>query len=147
MIKLIALLKRKPGMTREEFAQRWLQEHTKISSRLPGVRGYRINIATPRQPEGVGEEPLYDGTAEMWWDTIDDMEASFNTEIGKQAGADGDSFTIVRQHVYTEEYDIVPGPGQAAARRIGAKRAPAKKASSKRTTAKRAAKRTTKRSR
>lgn len=142
MIKLIALLKRKPGMTREEFAKRWVEEHTKVSSKLPGLRGYRINIATARQPEGTDPEPLYDGTAEMWWDSIDDMEASFNTEIGKRAGDDGDAFTIVRQHLYTDEYDIVPGPRKAAApRRQPAKRPVAKKAAKRRTTAIRTAKR------
>lgn len=118
MIKLIALLKRKPGMTREQFKKRWVEEHTKISSRLPGVRGYRINIATARQPAGTGDEPIYDGTAEMWWDSIDDMEASFDSEIGKLAGADGDAFTVVRQHLYTEEFDIIPGPGKPALRRL-----------------------------
>ena len=117
MVKLIAFLKRKPGMTSEEFAQRWVNEHTKISSQLPGVRGYRINIATERQPDGTGNEPLYDGTAEMWWDSIDDMEASFATELGQRAGADGDSFTTVRLHLYTTEYEIVPGPESHGPRR------------------------------
>lgn len=110
MVKLIAFLKSKPGMTREEFAQRWVNEHTKISARLPGVRGYRINIATERQPESGGAVSLFDGTAEMWWDSIDEMEASFATELGQLAGSDGDSFTTVRLHLYTDEYEIVPGP-------------------------------------
>ena len=128
MIKLIALLKRKPEYTREEFARRWLEDHIKLSARIPGVRGYRINIATPRQPEGTGEEPIYDGTAEMWWDSIDDMEAAFASDIGKAAGEDADQFAAVRIHVYTEEHDIVPGPGKPAARkRAAAKRRPAKK--------------------
>jgi uncharacterized protein (TIGR02118 family) len=113
MIKLIALLKRRPGMSREEFAQRWVNEHTKISSKLPGLRGYYINICTPRQPEGTGEEPLYDGTAEMWWDSIDAMEASFGTEIGQLAGADGDALAAVRLHLYTEEHTIIPFKGHA----------------------------------
>ncbi len=137
MIKLIALLKRKPGMTREEFAKRWVEEHTTISRNLPGLRGYRINIATPRQPEGSAQEPPYDGTAEMWWDSIDDMEASFDTELGQRAGADGDSFTIVRQHIYTDEYDIVPGPQKAAVRRRPRAKRPAAKKTGRRTTARR----------
>ncbi|MGE5139612.1 MAG: EthD family reductase [Rudaea sp.] len=142
MVKLIALLKRKPGMTRDEFAKRWVEEHTRISSMLPGLRGYRINIATPRQPEGTDHEPLYDGTAEMWWDSIDDMEASFNTELGRQAGDDGYAFTIVRKHLYTEEYKIVPGPEKAAApRRRSAKRPAAKKTAKRRTTSRRTTKR------
>ena len=78
MIKLIALLKRKPGISREEFARRWVEDHTRISSRLPGLASYRINISSERQPVGVGEEPLYDGTAEMWWESIEAMEAAFD---------------------------------------------------------------------
>jgi uncharacterized protein (TIGR02118 family) len=124
VIKLIALLKRKPGLSQEEFAQRWVKEHTKISSRLPDLRGYYINICTPRQPEGTGDEPLYDGTAELWWDSIDAMEASFATDIGRLAGADGDAFTIVRMHLYTEEHTIVPFKGHAPRRT--AKRKPGK---------------------
>ena len=133
MIKLIALLKRKPGMTQEEFAERWVKEHTKISSKLPNCRGYYINICTPRQPAGTGEEPLYDGTAELWWDSVDDMEASFDTEIGKLAGADGDAFTVVRMHLYTEEHTIIPFKGHAPKRKVAkAKAKPKAKAKSKR---------------
>ena len=110
MVKLIALLKRKPGLSKEEFAQRWVYEHTKLSAKLPGLRGYRINIATPHQPEGAGAEPIYDGTAELWWDSIEAMEASFESDIGVAAGADGDEFADVRIHIYTEEHFVIPGP-------------------------------------
>jgi uncharacterized protein (TIGR02118 family) len=131
MIKLIALLKRKPEMTHEQFTRRWLDEHIKISSRMPGLRGYRINIATPRQPEGTAE-PIYDGTAELWWDSIDDMEAAFASDSGVAGGADADLFADVRIHIYTDEYIIVPGPEKPAPR----KRASAKKGAGKRAAAK-----------
>ena len=108
MVKLIALLKRKPELSMAEFERRWLGEHTKISSQLPGLLGYRINIASPRQP-GT-EEPPYDGTAEMWWETIDMMEAAFDSATGVAAGADADLFADVRIHVYTEEHVVLPGP-------------------------------------
>jgi uncharacterized protein (TIGR02118 family) len=107
MIKLVALLKRKPGMTREEFNERWLIAHTKLSSKLPGCLGYRINIATDHQPDGDGIDPLYDGTAELWWESMEAMEASFETELAKIAGDDADSFCDARVHIYTEEYIVV----------------------------------------
>lgn len=110
MIKLIALLKRKPGLSREEFAQRWLKEHIKLSAKMPGLRGYRINIAIDHQPEGDGVEPIYDGTAELWWDNVEAMEAAFASNEGVTAGVDADVFADVRIHIYTEEYFIVPGP-------------------------------------
>ncbi len=142
MIKIIALLKRKPGMTREEFERRWLDEHIKISSQLPNLRGYRINIATQYQPEGTGEEPMYDGTAELWWDSFEAMDDSFKTPLGVEAGADGDAFTSIRMHIYAEEHNIVPGPGEppiepasvfygkSAAKKTTAKK-PAKKGAAK----------------
>jgi len=110
MVKLVAFLKRKPGITRDEFSRRWVQEHTKLARQLPGLRGYRINIATPRQPEGIGPEPIYDGTAELWWESIEAMEAAFATDIGARAGADADEFASVRLHLYTTEHVIVRGP-------------------------------------
>jgi uncharacterized protein (TIGR02118 family) len=108
MIKLIAFLNRAPGMTMEEFKERWVVEHTKLSSKLPGLKGYRINVAVPTQPNG--NAPRYDGTAELWWDSLEDMEASFATAIGADAGADADSFCALRAHLYTEEFIVMPGP-------------------------------------
>lgn len=128
-------------MTSEEFAQRWLAEHTKISSKMPGLREYRINVATPRQPEGT-QDPIYDGTAELWWDSIDDMEAAFASEMGGAAGADADLFADMRIHIYTDEYMVVPGPVRPASTTRAAKRTTAKKRATKQ-----AAKKTTKRAR
>jgi uncharacterized protein (TIGR02118 family) len=108
MIKLIAFLKCKPGMTIQDMRERWVQEHTKLSARLPGLKGYRINLAIPTQPNG--DPPLYDGTAELWWDSLEEMEAAFASSIGKDAGADADLFADVRIHLYTEEHIVVPGP-------------------------------------
>ena len=110
MIKLIALLKRKPGLTREEFADRWLNDHIKLSSKMPGLRGYRVNIAIDHQPDGDGVEPIYDGTAELWWDSVEAMEAAFDSQEGKIAGEDADQFAELRIHIYTAEHFIVPGP-------------------------------------
>jgi uncharacterized protein (TIGR02118 family) len=107
MIKVIALLKRKPHLTREAFKQRWLVEHTKLSSLLPECREYRINIALDHQPGGDVVEPLYDGTAELWWDSLESMERCFTTEIGGVAGKDADAFCDVRIHIYTEEFSVI----------------------------------------
>lgn len=107
MVKLVALLKRKAGMTREEFRERWLSAHTKLSSQLPGCLEYRINIALDHQPGGDGVEPLYDGTAELWWEDMEAMERSFCSAIAKVAGDDADAFCSARVHIYTEEYTVV----------------------------------------
>ena len=107
MVKLIALLKRKPGMSREEFKRRWLIDQTKLSCQLPDCREYRINIALDRQPDGDGIDPLYDGTAELWWDSVDSMERCFSTEIAGIAGRDADAFCDIRVHLFTEEFSVI----------------------------------------
>jgi len=61
MVKLIAFLTPKPGMTLEQFKVRWVDEHTKISSKMPGLKGYRININQAVQPDNA--EPNYHGTS------------------------------------------------------------------------------------
>ena len=110
MVKVIALLKRKPGWTREEFKKRWLDEHLKLSSQIPDLLGYYVNIAIDHQPDGDGVDSLYDGTAELWFDSIEKMEAAFESKKGVIAGADADLFADVRIHIYTEEHTVIPGP-------------------------------------
>lgn len=34
--------------------------------------------------------------AELWWDSIEAMEAAFDTDLGRRAGADADEFSSVR---------------------------------------------------
>ena len=46
MVKLIAFLKRRPGIGKEEFARRWVESHAKMTAQLPGLRGYRINFCS-----------------------------------------------------------------------------------------------------
>jgi uncharacterized protein (TIGR02118 family) len=101
-VKLIALLKAKPGMSRDEFARRWVEEHAPLALKFPNLKGYRINIRIEDYQE-LDEVP-YDGTAELWWDSLEELQADFATSDGEIAGADADTFTVLRQHIYTEEF-------------------------------------------
>ena len=105
MVKLIALLKRKPELTKEQFAERWLNEHVKLSSQIPGLLEYRCNVAKTEQ-DSPGE-PLFDGTAELWFESVEVMEAAFETDLAKRAGDDADDFCSQRIHIYTDETLVV----------------------------------------
>jgi uncharacterized protein (TIGR02118 family) len=102
-VKLIALLKAKPGMTRAEFERRWVEEHAPLTLKLKHLKGYRINVAIEEYQELEGELP-YDGTAELWWDSLEDLREDFSTPDARLGGADADSFTVVRTHIYTREH-------------------------------------------
>ena len=104
-VKVIALLKARPGMSRADFEKRWVQEHAPLDLKFKNLKGYRINIALEDYQDIEGELP-YDGTAELWWDSIEEMEEDFASPEGQAAGADADSFSVLRMHIYTREHII-----------------------------------------
>ena len=79
MFKMIALLKRKSGITTEEFIDLYEQGHSKFAVRfLPKVRRYERryirDIANP--VTGVDDAPAFDVVTEVWWDNRADFEAA-----------------------------------------------------------------------
>lgn len=111
-IKLIALLKAAPGMSRQEFERRWIDDHAPLTLRFPNLKGYRINVAIDDYQEIEGELP-YDGTAELWWDSLEEMREDFASPEAETAVADADQFTVVRTHIFTQETVLLDSKGQA----------------------------------
>lgn len=67
MIKEIGLLRRKPGMSPEEFSKAWRDFAPTLLSSYPGIRKYTQNVVI-HLPDSA--PPAYDGVAEAWWDDI-----------------------------------------------------------------------------
>ena len=104
-VKVIALIKAKPGMTREQLKKRWVDEHCPLTIKMKHLKGYRVNITIDEFQDIQGELP-YDGTAELWWDSLEEMKKDFASDAGKLAGDDADTFTVTRMHLYMKEYII-----------------------------------------
>lgn len=103
-VKLIALLKAKPGMSLADTKKRWVDEHAQLTLKFKHLKGYRINIALEEYQEIKGELP-YDGTAELWWDSLEEMKEDFASPEAKAAVADANTFTAFPNiHIYTREY-------------------------------------------
>ena len=103
LVKLIALLKAKPGMSRREFERRWVQDHAPLILKLKHLKGYRINVAIDDYQEIEGEL-AFDGTAELWWDSLEEMQEDFASPEAQAGVADAESFSEVRTHIYTREH-------------------------------------------
>jgi uncharacterized protein (TIGR02118 family) len=73
-IKMIFGAKRKAGMSREDFGKYWTTQHASIAMKVPGIKRYVINLAPDLS--GSGAEQTYDGFAEAWFDSLDDMRAA-----------------------------------------------------------------------
>lgn len=102
-VKLIALLKAKPGLSQVEFEKRWVEGHAPLTLKFKNLKGYRINVAVDEYQEIKGELP-FDGTAELWWDSLEEMQEDFDSPEAQVAVADADTFTVVRTHIYTREH-------------------------------------------
>ena len=73
MVKAIALLKRKPGLSLEQFRKHYEEVHAPLAKRLfPFIRKYVRNYVTVAPFMAAGREPKFDCITEEWFD---DMEA------------------------------------------------------------------------
>lgn len=107
MIKLVALLKRKNGITLEEFSQHWHHEHAPLVLKtLPEIRRYIQNHAV-RVPGG---EQKFDGVAEVWFDDIQSWRQSFLGDRGKPILDDEEKFLNRTESIFmvAEERVIKP---------------------------------------
>jgi uncharacterized protein (TIGR02118 family) len=72
MIKTCSILRRKPGLTSEEFLRYWKEEHGPLAAKvIPGMRKYVQNhpLKTP------GVEFDIDGIVEIWWDNLEALQS------------------------------------------------------------------------
>ncbi len=109
MIKLVALVRKKPDLTPEAFRAHWLDVHAPLAAAIPGMRGYRINIAGD-----PGDQPPapYDGSAEIWFDDRAAMAAGLASDQGRVAGDDTVHFADAIEFLVTEEHVVVPEAAQ-----------------------------------
>ena len=101
MVKLISLMKRKDGLSREEFARWAIEDHAPIGKSMPGIRQYRINVLRADQPDTE-----FDGVFELWFDSIEALQAALNSDIGTPAREDALAHASKRIHLRTEEHVI-----------------------------------------
>ncbi|KKL16304.1 hypothetical protein LCGC14_2496920 [marine sediment metagenome] len=94
MIKLVYCARRLPGLSREEFQRYWRETHGPlVRSRAKTLRVRRyVQVHTLESPvndalrEGRGSLEPYDGVAELWWDSAEELTAVMATPEGQRAG-------------------------------------------------------------
>jgi uncharacterized protein (TIGR02118 family) len=95
MIKLVFTIRRREDMTREEFQSYWREQHAPLVRRHADalrIRRYvQVHAHDTDLDEAIagprGSEPrFYDGVAELWWDSLDDLVAAFSSDEGRAAG-------------------------------------------------------------
>jgi len=103
MLRVHIWLRKKDGMTAEEFTDYWLNAHAPIArDGYENLTSYIVSLVT-RVPEG--QEAPYDGIAELTWDDRDGFKADMASEAADRSTEDLATFTsgfglmFVEQHV------------------------------------------------
>lgn len=88
MIKITYCLRRKPGMSLKEFHSYWREKHAPLVQKHKDVLGIRRYVQSHRRPSefeaparaaragSIEAAPeIYDGVAELWFDSFEAMMA------------------------------------------------------------------------
>jgi len=98
MLKVMSLMKRRTDMSFAEFRNWAINEHPSYAKKLPGLRGYRMNVSR----EENSDSP-YDPISEMWFDSPEARAQAVATAEGKAAGGDAAAHCASRYHFFVEE--------------------------------------------
>ena len=98
--KYTAGLKRRDDMSREAFADWWLERHVPYVKQFPAVRKYRVSLVES------GPETVVDGVAEVWFDDMATLRRVTASEVVKEAQQHSVAHTSDRLRLVAEEHRI-----------------------------------------
>ena len=105
LFKIVTKGYAKEGMSKDEYINYWLTKHAPLAKRVLGdkLKKYTIRPVVFAQ----GEDPGYDGTAELWYETTDDVKTMMSSPPVRQVLADAPNFNRKVTMVIVEEHAIV----------------------------------------
>ena len=94
MIKLTFALRRRPEFTRETFQAYWFEHHAPLVASCRDTLRIRRYVQAHSLPDEThaalaasrGGPEAFDGVAELWWDSLEDVAAATSSPAGLEAG-------------------------------------------------------------
>jgi len=109
MVKAVYMVSRRPGLSVEEFQQRWRGEHARLVVQVPGLRRYVQNHAVLAAYGLATRQMTHDGFSELWFDDLSSLQAAARTTEWQAAREDGErlfaepvGLAIARERVQKE---------------------------------------------
>lgn len=97
-------VRKKDGMSDEEFKDYWLTSHAPIAGEgYEHLTGYTVALVT-RVPEG--QEKPYDGVATLEWADRDGFKADMASDVAKESTDDLANFTSAFGLLFVEEHVV-----------------------------------------
>lgn len=94
MIKLTFALVRRPELTREAFQDYWFNTHAPLVASVREVLRIKRYVQLHSLPDDISEPlrqsrgapPPYDGVAQLWYESLEDIAAVGADPEGREAG-------------------------------------------------------------
>jgi hypothetical protein len=93
-VKMVVDVWKRPGLSPEEFSNRWLTEHGDLVRKQAKAMGFSKYVQNHRDPGSKfdfaglrGWQPAPDGVTEVWWPSIEAMRAAMASPEAIEAGA------------------------------------------------------------
>jgi uncharacterized protein (TIGR02118 family) len=103
-MKVHIWLRRKDGMSDDEFRDYWLNSHAPIAGKgYEHLSGYTVHLVT-RVPEG--QDRPYDGVAVLEWPDRDGFKADMASDVAKRSTDDLGNFTSAFGLLFVEEHAV-----------------------------------------
>lgn len=105
MLKRMTLVRVSRDNSREDALDYWMNIHSELVAKTPGVLAYRVNAVQ----EWIKNEQPWDGIAEMWFESraaMDEGKSATNvrTESARRLFLAESAVAIVRERI------VIPGP-------------------------------------
>jgi len=109
IVRTVALLGRKPGMSFAEFDAYWRDVHAPLAAKVPGVVRYIQRHIIPNEETGEPDNGFgIDGLVILDYESVQAMEDGWASEPGQAALADVPNF-LGEHFVVTLEDHVVVG--------------------------------------
>jgi len=106
-VKMFSMLTRKPGTEVEAFQAYWRTHHGPLAAKIPQPRRY-VQCHVRPSGYGGGRVPRYDGVAEMWFDDVQSVRDSGDTDEYRAVCLDEPKFLALPfPFVISSEHRIV----------------------------------------
>ena len=106
MYHIVFLVTKKADMTQDQFIGYWINKHTPLTAKLPGLREYRCYPAIGSMGD---EKPPFDAVAYVAFDDEASCKAALESDEFKTAVSDGVNFQTVEQThgFFAREFRII----------------------------------------
>ena len=101
MFRIVAVLRKRSDLSREEFLHLWRDQHPAYVRRLRGLRRYRQNPSIEHRKDWP-----FDGVAELWFDSVRDIAVAYSGVEAEALRAHEELFLDDMQWSIVEEDEI-----------------------------------------